>query len=317
MTRRNSWNDSPKTGFTLVELLVVIAIIGILIALLLPAVQAAREAARRMQCSNNLKQIGLGLHNYHDVHKSFPPGYMDSNPDLGSPAGAADNNNGLGWGAMILPYIEQGPLYNKIQTQTNNFANHWMSGGAIAAASIGLPAFICPSDAMGELNSKKSNYGKSNYLANAGNVAARDEKGVFWANSKVAMRDITDGTSNTLMVVERSTQQDSGTMLNCGGTACNFQGGLWIGGRLASSAQGWHTGLYHYDVVSFGGGNANMMIGRSAANWGDDWINSSQHPGGIMTVRCDGSVAFISETINLNTYTWLRNKSDGQVVGEY
>jgi prepilin-type N-terminal cleavage/methylation domain-containing protein len=320
MTMRNSYDYSRKAGFTLVELLVVIAIIGILIALLLPAVQAAREAARRMQCSNNLKQIGLGLHNYHDVHKTFPPGFVDSDPTFtaGSQS-AAQNSNGLGWAALILPYIEQTTLYNQVRTQTSNFSVHWMksSSGAIAASKVGISAYNCPSDAMGMLNTKLGGYGKINYLANAGNAAPHDQKGIFWASSKVGMRDILDGTSNTLMVLESSTRTDPSNMKNCGGSVCNFKGGLWIGGRYAGNSAGWHSGILPTSVVAYGGGSATYMIGRSSINWGQDWISSSNHPGGIMTVRCDGSVQFISETISMLTYRYLMNKNDGQVVGNY
>lgn len=167
------------------------------------------------------------------------------------------------------------------------------------------------------LNKKKSNYGKSNYLGNGGNAARGDHKGVFWADSHILMRDIADGTSNTLMVVESSTRKDPSTSLNCGGTRCDFKGGLWIGGRMTSSSAAWHTSIYNFDVVSFGGGSATYMIGRTAASWGDDWISSGCHPGGLMTVRCDGSVKFISKTINMLTYRWLRAREDGQVVGNY
>ncbi|MEW4453573.1 DUF1559 domain-containing protein [Bremerella sp. JC817] len=312
-----------KSGFTLVELLVVIAIIGVLIALLLPAVQQAREAARRITCSNNMKQIGLALHNYHDTFKVFPPGYVDSNPAFNSAIDSVSNRNGLAWSALILPFIEQNALHDQIGTQTNGFGYHWQDknnddtmNDPIDAATVGLEAYSCPSDTMPLLNSRRGNFGKSNYKANAGNNAARDGKGVMFEASKLGIRDVTDGTSNTMMVGEACATPDSGT-LNCGGSVCNFSGGLWIGARIGPSTQTWHTGVYTYDVLCFGGSGANMLINRSGANWGADWISSSTHPGGIMSVQCDGAVRFIPETIDLTIYRRLRDRRDGEVLGQF
>lgn len=313
-------NRGRRPGFTLVELLVVIAIIGILIALLLPAVQAAREAARRSQCSNNLKQIGLGLHNYHDTFKQFPPGFVDSNPDhaSGSTQGITGNLNGLAWSALILPFIEQGPLFDQVKSETNGFARNWerdASGASnpIAAAREGVSVYSCPSDTMKLINNKKSNFGKNNYLSNSGNAAAHDQKGMFWVESEVLMRDIRDGTSNTAMIVERTGTTEIGTTsCNSGTQACDWKAGLWIGARYIGNAAGWHSGLNPTDIDSYGGGSANYMIGRTTTTWGHDWGNASDHPGGVQCALCDGSVRFISETIDMLTYRYLRNRSDGQ-----
>ena len=309
-------------GFTLIELLVVIAIIAILIALLLPAVQQAREAARRSQCKNNLKQLGLALHNYHDVHGIFPPGIIDNNPALGSAVDAANNSNGLAWGTMILPMLDQAPLYNLISTQTGGFGRSWQdangdgtTGDAIAAATTILPAFICPSDPMGGLNTDKSSFGKSNYLANGGN-GANSRNGVFFENSKLGFRDITDGTSNTFLVTERTTQNDGSSVLNCGGTACGWTGGLWIGPRLSSVAT-WHSGVTGFDVINIGGSSTTYGLGTSSQGWGDDWIAKGCHVGGMQVTLGDGSVRFISENINLTTYRDLHTPADGNVLGEF
>jgi prepilin-type N-terminal cleavage/methylation domain-containing protein len=128
---------SPRLGFTLIELLVVIAIIGILIALLLPAVQKVREAANRIKCTNNLKQIGLALHNYHDSMQSFPPAYIDGNTDPTTDA-AFDLGPGWGWASVILPYLEQTNIYNQVDFN--------QTVGLNSISQLTLPIFLCPSD---------------------------------------------------------------------------------------------------------------------------------------------------------------------------
>jgi len=315
---------SRAAGFTLVELLVVIAIIGVMVGLLLPAVQAAREAARRMSCQNNLKQIGLGLHNYHDTFKVFPAGFYMNNDNHanGTAKTPQDLSNGLAWSTMILPFIEQGPLYDLIQTQTLSFGRHWeLANGAapanaIAAARTGVNSYVCPSDTMGLINTKRSSYGNTNYVGNSGNSAANDRRGIFFSNSRIGMRDITDGTSNTIMVIERSATRDSSTVLNCGGAVCDWNGGLWIGARYRGNAVGWHPGIESTDTESYGG-TATYMVNASNATWGSSWGSSSLHPGGLQAVLCDGSVKFITESIDLVMYNWLRNRADGNVIGEY
>jgi len=136
-----------QRGFTLVELLVVIAIIGVMVGLLLPAVQAAREAARRMSCSNNLKQIGLALHNYHDTYRGLPPGYINNPPALAGPV--AGNNSQWAWGAFLLPFMEQSPLFEQLQVGQINLSAALTAGGPFDKTAIvnkPVDAFICPSD---------------------------------------------------------------------------------------------------------------------------------------------------------------------------
>ena len=322
-----------RTGFTLVELLVVIAIIGILVGLLLPAVQAAREAARRMQCSNNLKQIGLAMHNYHDTFKVFPPGCVDSNPATNSPGDADNNNNGIGWATFLLPFIEQSPLHDQISNETGGFARSWQDknadgslGDAIDSAKVIIDAFVCPSDPMDGINTDRSSFGKSNYLAIAGRSAvqmnssgapAGAKNGMFFENSKRRMRDVTDGTSNTMFVSERTTQNDRTGSGQCGGSDCPWAGGLWIGPRNIGSPAGWHTSLRLLDVTNVGGESLTYGLGRSTATWGHDWIAKGCHPGGMQVTLGDGSVRFLTETIDLVTYRDLHTPQDGHVVGPY
>ena len=199
-----SRNKSRKRGFTLVELLVVIAIIGILIALLLPAVQAAREAARRSQCSNNLKQIGLGFQNYHDTFKVFPPGSMNSPDNLGGEAIAA-------W-VLILPFIEQTSLHDLWDFNYGHLdsPNYDANRGLV-------DAYFCPSKPrsikLGPDNPANqyasSAYGDYALSAGTGHINRDDTRlwrGMFHQNSNCRMRDILDGTSNTIAAGEKCTE---------------------------------------------------------------------------------------------------------------
>jgi len=309
-------------GFTLVELLVVIAIIGVLVALLLPAVQAAREAARRSSCSNNLKQIGIALHNYHDVQLTFPSGWLD-NP--------VANEEAWGWAALTLPYIEQGPLHDRLgvtrarlvdQLSSLNGAN----GPAVAAAArTVLKVFICPSDtghqnglihtnrhfgggigfAAAGFTGNTTLVGVSNYMGVAGHrdvTNAVPNTGFFFGNctgsaaacpnqmaGPVRLADVLDGTSNTLTVGERDTK--------------DCRSGTWLGVRNTNGST--DRGV----IVVIGHSHPKLNQDAIALAWDTDRIGcgegfSSFHPGGAMFVSADGSVRFISETIN---HFWFPN----------
>jgi prepilin-type N-terminal cleavage/methylation domain-containing protein/prepilin-type processing-associated H-X9-DG protein len=295
-----------RPGFTLVELLVVIAIIGVLVALLLPAVQAAREAARRMQCSNNLKQLGLATHNYHDTYKVFP---VQSFPAHGS-------NHAWGWGPMIFPFIELQALYDTIQPNIgqapNTFvgtlpaANRLYNGVALLQRPV--PAFICPSD-PGEVvnqfygNPRNSNnrnnwYTKSNYLCNQ-NVLHKSD-GTFSgppAATPLAMNAITDGTTSTLMLGERALRvftKDRGR--STGGV-------LW--GKPTNNSDAATCFHPNYPINSTDPSDdfrANNYTGiyNNATNSCNAHVATSSHPGGAQFGLCDGSVRFLSQTIASN-----------------
>lgn len=214
--------STPRRGFTLIELLVVIAIIGILVGLLLPAVQKVREAAAHMGCTNNLKQIGLALHNYHDSQGSFPPGYVDGNTD---PTSTPDNDVGPGWGwaSFLLPYIEQGSVFNQI-----NFSQGVGLGSNAAVSQLPLKIFQCPSDPYQQnftvwptnVVVAHSNYvgcnGWEECFNNAGGAGqgggsdglsgglGQGGDGLFYRNSRNRMASVMDGLSNTIFVGERS-----------------------------------------------------------------------------------------------------------------
>ena len=229
---------SRRQGFTLIELLVVIAIIAILIALLLPAVQQAREAARRTQCRNNLKQIGLGLHNYHESYNTFPPGYVAKIPNL-----QTSSERGMwAWGMLILPQIDQAPLYNTLGGGTTWLDVVVATAAGRSALQTPLTVFRCPSDTGPALNNfdntlagnemtgafysrfvtdgtTKIPIATSNYLMcmNAGDSTTPavfpsqygPALGVGFQNSSIRFRDITDGSSNTFAVGERAWKFDN------------------------------------------------------------------------------------------------------------
>ena len=311
-----------RKGFTLIELLVVIAIIAILIALLLPAVQQAREAARRTQCKNNIKQLGLALHNYHDVHLTFPPGWINSPGSLGS-----DN---WAWGTFILPYIDQAPLYNVMDPGNNTL----LSQNSVDKTGAILAAFDCPSDTSVDRKAPNAwQYGGSNYSAvlgrydttladnatvwpagtsnggfwianaTAAEMGAWRPEGCFWANSKVRMRDITDGTSNTLLVGEKSDFDGTGKWP-----------GQWVGNRYSQCGHcSQHSVFSLVGTVDF---QINEHTGI-AGGWAENISYSSRHEGGAQFLLADGAVRFLSENIDSGTYLNLGSKADGNVIGEY
>ncbi len=204
---------SPRAirGFTLIELLVVIAIIAVLIALLLPAVQAAREAARRSQCINNLKQIGLALANYEQAQKVLPPGYISNFDAQGN-----DTGPGWGWASMILPQFEQSPLFNSI-----NFGQAIEVPSNLSARLTTINSFLCPSDpspalfwaasrdlSTGALIANICQLAPSDYVGVCGlSEPGPDCEGIFFRDSLVALRDVTDGLSQTIFVGERPNPQ--------------------------------------------------------------------------------------------------------------
>ena len=318
----------PMHGFTLIELLVVIAIIAILIGLLLPAVQKVREAAARAKCQNNLKQLGIGMHAYHDVagHLIFSRGR--TNPTYGSrstdPRGNEDTISGL---VFLLPYIEQGPLYEQVSSDG-------YSTGGVAIMPFGLPrdfaafppwrtaikVFECPSSPRGSAyNNDDNNFpGRRNYVLCLGdkilnNHNSTNNRGTFGFNSEIKLTGIKDGTSNTIMMSEQG-GNDGNTDFH--GLAANNRPGLNTNPSscLATVTNGQYTvavqsarpmtSLWHSGLSSHIGFNTVLPPNSPNCineNWGDGYglmSATSHHTGGVNAIMGDGSVRFFRDSIN-------------------
>lgn len=320
-------NFRDRSGFTLIELLVVIAIIGVLVGLLLPAVQQAREAARRITCNNNLKQIGIALHNYNDTNKNFPP------HGIGHASGQA-----WAWGALLLPFMEEVSTYELLNIDTSNPDSTDPSDAANATAiRTVINGYICPSDLTPTFsnniwyNDRTSQDGsKSNYVGanNHGgplnplykSVHGRDwgdPSGVFIyegtepTTGKVyrarRMRDLTDGSSSTIAVGERREKGPNG---GAGGRDAGVWFGIWAPQHFRDQA---------YSTLGTGSSKINQGTG-----WNFCMSFSSYHPNGSQFVFMDGSTHFINEDIDHttggsvdSTFEALISINDGQPVGSY
>jgi len=355
-------------GFTLIELLVVIAIIAVLIALLLPAVQQAREAARRTQCKNNLKQIGLACHNYHDAFKQFPAN-IDGRAIYGdSPPAGISNNGGFGWLIFTLPFIDQAPLYNQF-----NFTGQAMIGGPcgpaasfanvnnVALAQKVLPAFLCPSNAQapvtgnwiqagagcwpgnGATGQNWVSIGRGDYVGSLGfqycdwnncdgipipntggwggpangvtpigtatcdwqwgqtSQTCNGSSGVFGFLSAAQIKDITDGTSNTIAVFEDH----------------HWQSGNKSQPNQSTSDDGWASSMNVHSTWTL----VNEPYGVQTIAAGRDPVTchgiSSTHSGGAHILMADGAVRFLSENIGVITLQAISTRSNGEVVGDF
>lgn len=326
--RRTGWqpvlraNGRNRCAFTLIELLVVIAIIAVLIALLLPAVQQAREAARRVQCRNNLKQVGLGLHNYHGVHRVFPKGgYGGFLTPANATAPLAVANRTLSWSTAILPYLEQGPLYEQIDP-----SEWYFHPTNIPAGQTVLPMFLCPTNPNSETlkgsgdqptgeqfarTDYGGNYGErgircypsrncqNNYGSGGGAMSYR---GMFplLSSPSVGLKDVTDGTTNTVFVGEAPEAIHSIWI----GHKNVFDQSAPLNARCSPDSE-WSSCLAPAGSPRIG----------DFCDFGQEF--HSHHVGGVHFLLVDGSARFTSESIDLSILAALLSRAGGEVIGDF
>ncbi|MGY8770531.1 MAG: DUF1559 family PulG-like putative transporter [Pirellulales bacterium] len=332
-------NQAVKTGFTLVELLVVIAIIGVLVSLLMPAVQQAREAARRIQCSNNLKQIGLAISLYEGTFKSFPASAII---DLDNPY--TGNNGSWGVHGRILPYLEQNNLYDKIDLMAA-----WDM--QLVIDSVQVPMFACPSDPKSDTlrnpGGGKAKLYPLNYGFNFGTWFVFDPttgeggNGVFYPNSHLGYQSITDGTTNTMLVAEVKawtpySRNGGPTSTSIPPTVSDVESIISSGTEKKPTGHTeWPDGrVHHTGFTATMTPNSFTSMRNSSGEKVDADYNSWQegkdgalgnptyasvtsrsfHPGVVMVGLIDGSVRSIPETIDLQTWRALATRSGGEVI---
>lgn len=294
-----SLNSRARFGFTLIELLVVIAIIAILIGLLLPAVQKVREAAARMKCSNNLKQIGIAMHMYNDTYNKLPAGHVTSTTKAPNP--------GWSWATLILPNIEQTALYNQINPDVTGNTG---APGANALLQTPISTYRCPSDAGPSINTALNSYGTNNYVVNREVVGPGRLDGSTTPNA-LSIQGITDGSSNTILAGERDYTKNTGaTWIRANQTSGSYEGRPGQGMNIPNP--GGNTGTGNNERLDF----------------------SSMHTGGCNFLFADGSIKFLTNSIDTDTSdNWgnfparnvapyhtfqnLIHPTDGNVIGNF
>ncbi|TWT31744.1 DUF1559 domain-containing protein [Blastopirellula retiformator] len=307
-----------RAAFTLVELLVVIAIIGVLIALLLPAVQQAREAARRIQCTNNLKQISLAMHNYHDTFQSLPYGQFSVGlfpAAVGDVAG--EYPYGTCWFQCILPFVEQSAMYDAIKTDMLTTPSASLDA---AVRNTVVNDFVCPSDPNG---GKVGHDGfQGNYLANTNtsnsginSADPNSMSGLFFTKSHIQFRDVVDGVSNTLMIGECLQGSPDLPTATTYDTTANYWNAVGAETTFNAGSRGLFVSDYNASASRCVSTPSKPCVYLSAyLAW---FVMRSEHPGGIMTSRADGSVSFLQENISNTTLMDLANRRDGNVIDQF
>jgi len=288
----------PRGGFTLIELLVGVAIIATLVGLLLPAVQKVREAAARIRCANNLKQIGLALHGYEHATGRFPPGYRDPRPD-------AQPGPGWGWHVFLLPFVEQAGLYAQIDPDHTVLGNGSDTTVPTPQTLTPLAVFRCPSDPGPPSNAHYDGHATASYrgvgwsrpqtapgplglmITNIDNP-----NGVLYRNSRTRVADVTDGLSGTLFAAEVCADARRGTW-----------GGIWAGANRKDQYGLWISGGFWA-----------VDEGPFRLNGPDKWGFGSSHPGGVGALLGDGSVRFVRDAVDPRTPADMASRAGGEVT---
>jgi prepilin-type N-terminal cleavage/methylation domain-containing protein len=325
-----------RRGFTLIELLVVIAIIAILVALLLPAVQQAREAARRTQCKSNLKQMGVALHNYHEVAGQFPAALLNSGRYTTGNAKNGQTRNTTGW-TMLLPYIDETARYDQWNFDSGSSSSNPRAGGTAPDSTVNAPlwttvpkTFMCPSHPDSGTKStfrpgtgtfySRNDATRTSYLfstgvytdynANYGAYNSATRQGAFGNNGGAKFKQITDGTSNSIAVGEAwggSVYRTSGHYGPWGlvGTHTCCHGRVVTNGNLTFTAA--HVRDWHLNAAWRGRADGKVYA----------WVFSSGHAGGAHFLLCDGSSRFLNDTMDYGTFTKLAYIHDGELAGDF
>jgi prepilin-type N-terminal cleavage/methylation domain-containing protein/prepilin-type processing-associated H-X9-DG protein len=313
---------NARRGFTLVELLVVIAIIGVLIALLLPAVQQAREAARRTECENHEKQIGLAMHGFHDSHHSLPSGFVSQPGGAMGPANAQTGDAGPGWSCFfeILPFLEE----TSTQKAFDMSLPAWHTQNS-AAATANVAVYRCPavSDDSPTYNvtdgsgAKLAAFSRSHYVACAGqhdiwvdpdgSLAAKFADGVLFRNSRARFKDITDGLSHTMMVAEQTPAHSDSTWVAVvpGAMTCPTPRYTLAGCDMAAPQVNFHSGPGLSETPP-----AIKPPNDNFPGYVDE--THSEHPGGCNVLLCDGSVQWVSDLVNPIVWAAMATRAGGE-----
>lgn len=308
--------SSDRAGFTLIELLVTIGIIAILVSLLLPAVQAAREAARRTQCRNNLKQMGLALHNFESTYRHFPAsGYTEKT--IANPSGSFTS-----WRATVLPYLEQAAAFEDYR-----FDQHWWSADNLQAGQHAMPVYRCPSvpqqkpitaaveksprpeltlDAPIQPSDYEAVMGIRNVIDPNRYLSKQSTRSVLFRNSETRFRDITDGASNTIAIVECAARPSVYRKRQLVESVVNDQGNGWLDSESAFSVDGASKDGSHQ--------GQGILVTSMPMNVTNENEIYSFHNSGALFLFADGHVSFLNENIDLKTLAAMITKSGDEIV---
>jgi prepilin-type N-terminal cleavage/methylation domain-containing protein len=329
-----------RFAFTLIELLVVIAIIGVLVGLLIPAVQAARESARRISCSNKLKQLGIALQTHHDAHNRLPPAACKHLPPFGTGTSVAANKWGSSGFVFLLPFIEEQAMFDQWKFDDSNYTVGNTSGAVYRNKP--MPGLRCPSTSVPLWDQFFKNSARTSYVPVTGavnglitspaftetRVASGDggrligSGGMLFQSSSLRLKDCTDGLSKMLVIGEQS-----GFLVDAAGTQQPWSASGCFGWQIGLAGTGTNSDGYNYATIRFAlNQKANSWVANTngvgmspfcGGGWHTNVPLNSAHPGGVSALLLDGAVVFLAETASLQTLAQLATRDDGTVTGGF